>query len=378
MSGLPHEAYLACMAGLPQVGPSTLRQLAALGPPDQTWSRLCAGQVPLGVVPRHATGPEALRQAWERAAAQVDPSGHWSRLRELGIGVTSLGCPGYPTSLVDDPEAPVVMFHQGDPSLLEGTCVAIVGTRRPTGYGRRIAHQLGSALAAEGISVVSGLALGIDAAAHAGAVGAGAAPIAVVGAGLDAPCPQANRPLARRIAATGLICSEVPVGVRAAPWRFPVRNRIVAAFARVVVVVESAATGGSMSTVEHALRRSRTVLAVPGPIDAGTSAGTNRLIADGAGLCTGVDDVLASLGRSPSTAGVPSEVRRRSHPEGLAGVLLGLLGWRPETPDYLVHASGAGLREVIVALDWLTRHGWVTQQGGFVERLPVAPAPMVP
>jgi DNA processing protein len=224
--------------------------------------------------------------------------------------------------------------------------------------------------------VVSGLALGIDAAAHAGAVGGGAPvapPVAVVGAGLDAPCPSANRPLARRVAASGMVCSEVPLGVPAAPWRFPVRNRIVAALARVVVVVESGATGGSMSTVEHALRRDRTVLAVPGPVGAPTSEGTNRLIADGAGVCTGVDDVLAALGRDVAPPGRGSRPAL-SAPSGLAGRLLDLLGWRPETPDHLVRVSGADPRAVARAVEQLVEVGLVVRRGGFVERC-AGPAP---
>ncbi len=376
MTALPHEAYLACMAGLPWVGPVTLRRLAGLGPVERTWSRLVRGQVPTEVLPPVSVGAAALVRSWARAAGEVDPSRHWDELRAAGVGVTSLGSPGYPAALTEDPDPPVVLFHLGDPSVVAAPCVAVVGTRRPTGYGREVAHTLGAGLSALGVCVVSGLALGIDAAAHAGAVGGGAPvapPVAVVGAGLDAPCPSANRPLARRVAASGMVCSEVPLGVPAAPWRFPVRNRIVAALARVVVVVESGATGGSMSTVEHALRRDRTVLAVPGPVGAPTSEGTNRLIADGAGVCTGVDDVLAALGRDVAPPGRGSRPAL-SAPSGLAGRLLDLLGWRPETPDHLVRVSGADPRAVARAVEQLVEVGLVVRRGGFVERC-AGPAP---
>ncbi len=376
MSGLPHEAYLACMAGLPSVGPATLRRLAALGPVERTWARLRSGRIPGSVLSGSPSGVDLVAR-WSQVARGVDPAQRWAELRSAGVGVTSLGSPGFPDALRSDPDPPVLLFHLGDPGVLVAPRVAIIGTRRPTGYGVRIAHRLASGLASSGVCVVSGLALGIDAAAHAGAVGAldggGAPPVAVVGSGLDAPCPQPNRALARRVAACGMVCSEVPVGVPAAPWRFPVRNRIIAAFADVVVVVESAVTGGSMSTVEHALSRNRTVLAVPGPVDAASSEGTNRLIADGAGTCTGVDDVLAHLdpGRVVAAArpsGPPANPRPL--PGGLAGRLLELLGWRPETVDHLIRASGADPRAFAVALDALADSGWVVRRDGFVERCP--------
>jgi DNA processing protein len=364
---LPHEAHLAAMAGLDLVGPATLRRLAALGDPVETWDHLRNGRLPVSVCAARTEPPRTQIDRWAAQARTIDPADVWTRLRRIGVGVVSLGGPGYPEALRSDPDPPVLLFTLGDPATLDQPCVAVVGTRGATAYGRGVAHDLGRDLAANGVCVVSGLALGIDAAAHAGACRGGAGPAAVVGAGPDRPCPRPNLPLARRVATLGLLCSELPPGVGAQPWRFPVRNRIVAGLSQVVVVVESAATGGSMSTVEHAILRNRTVLAVPGPVDAPTSAGCNALLADGAVVCSGVDDVLAALGGAVRPAGPLPD--HRMAPTGAAAAVLDLLGWRPESVEYLVVASGLPIRSLVGELERLERAGWVVRRDGFVERL---------
>ena len=376
---LPHEAYLAAMSTLDGLGPATLRRLAALGDPADTWTALRRGTLRgAGANAVWVGGPRAggVRAGsvdrfdeWRLAAQRIDPGRLWEQLRHHDVGVASIGTAGYPPQLIDDPDPPVLVFHLGDLRVLERPRVAIVGTRRATGYGLEVAHHLGRGLAEVGVCVVSGLALGIDAAAHAGACsGDGAGPAAVVAAGLDAPCPVANRALARRVASCGLVVSEVPVGVSAQPWRFPVRNRIIAALAQVVVVVESADRGGSMSTVEHAAVRDRTVLAVPGPVGAPSSAGTNALIADGAGVCTSIEDVLVALGLAAVPAGRAPSVDPRPEPTGVASSVLEALGWRPESIEFLVGRVGLSVQAVAAAVGWLEVNGWVTLAGGFVER----------
>jgi len=323
--------------------------------------------------------------AWPDAARAIDPLRRWDEWRRAGIGVVSLGQPGYPSCLVDDPEPPLVLFHRGDLDVLAARRVAVVGTRRATGYGRRIANDLGRRLAESGVCVVSGLALGIDAAAHRGAVavsadiGVGrAGPVAVVAGGVDAPGPVTNADLARDVVARGVVLSEVAPRTAPAPWRFPVRNRILAGLAEIVVVVESAETGGSMSSVEEAERRGRTVLAVPGPVDSPASAGTNRLIADGAGVCAGVDDVLLALGWKTSDGG-PGTVRpggrpaaptdSRRTPDGDAAVVLDLLGFSPVPIETLSREVGLDLGRLSVALGELESMGWAERNGPFVERI---------
>jgi DNA processing protein len=204
----------------------------------------------------------------------------------------------YPDSLRDAADAPWALIGRGDPSLLDGlerfATVTIVGARRATSYGREIARELGRELATAGMVVVSGLAFGIDACAHRGALDAGRT-IAVLGCGPDTAYPAAHRSLWRRICETGLVISEFPPG--AAPWRwtFPARNRIMAALAGMTVVVEGAARSGSLITADLAADLGRDLGAVPGPVTSRASAGPNNLLAGGACLVRDAQDVLDAM-----------------------------------------------------------------------------------
>jgi DNA processing protein len=374
---LPHEAYLAALASLKDVGPGRLRWLLTLGSPEQAWHRLRQGE-PLSPPRRLRLERDELTE-WRTQARTIRPAAIWQTCIDHRIGVVSLGAPGYPAALADDHRPPVVLFHRGDPDVLDAPRVAVIGTRRATGYGLRMAERLGRELAEAGVVVVSGLALGIDAAAHRGAVSVqGAAPVGVVGGGLDDPCPSRNRTLAEQVATRGALLSEVPPGVPAAPWRFPVRNRILAALAQVVVVVESAAAGGSMHTVREALARDRTVLAVPGPVDSRSSQGCNLLLSEGAHPCLSTDDVLVALGlparpdsgggRVESAAG-GAAVDPRPAPRPDAAAVLDELGWRPSTIEQLAARTGLDFRRLSVAVGELESAGWVSRAGGWVERV---------
>jgi len=369
---VPHEAHLGALAALPYLGATSLRTLLAEGTPAEVWERVRRGRLGAAVTARLPPAVRAAAAEWPAAAQQIDPEAMWRRWRRAGIGVVSLGSPGYPSCLAEDPEPPVVLFHRGDPDVLARPRVAIIGTRRSTAYGRRVAHSMGRDLAAAGVCVVSGLALGIDAAAHRGAVGTdGVGPAAVVGGGVDAPGPATNAELAREVIDRGVVLSEVPPGTPPAPWRFPVRNRILAGLAQVVIVVESAAAGGSMLTVEQAQLRGRSVLAVPGPVDSAASEGTNRLLAEGAGVCVDVDDVLMALGFEADVAGFaagpPIEARQR--PDGDAGSVLDALAFVPVPVEALAREVGLDLARLSVALGELERLGWAERRGPFVERV---------
>lgn len=371
---LPHEAYLAALASLDGVGPARMRWLLSLGRPKDVWDRVREGLRPS---PEPALGiTAALRERWRNDARALEPDEVWQRCVDAGVGVVAPGGASYPPALSLDPEPPLVLFHQGDPDVLDAPRVAIIGTRRATGYGLRTAELLGRELAEAGVVVVSGLALGIDAAAHRGAIAVqGAPPAAVVGGGLDAPCPARNLPLAIEVARRGVVLSEVPPGVPAAPWRFPVRNRILAALGQVVVVVESAAAGGSMHTVREALARDRTVLAVPGPIDSRASEGTNLLLSEGAHPCLSTDDVLMALGRpAPSPRdrldrAAPSAAEARPRPGPQAAAVLEQIGWRPATVEQLALRTGLDFRALSAALGDLEATGWIARNGGWVERV---------
>jgi DNA processing protein len=202
--------------------------------------------------------------------------------------------------------------------------VAVVGTRSATPYGAKVAAELGRRLADAEVVVVSGLALGIDAAAHSGALAAGpgaAPPVAVVGTGLDVVYPRQNRALWARVAASGVVLSEAALGTEARPLVFPARNRIIAALADVVVVVESHRAGGSLYTAEAAARRSIPVCAVPGSVFSAASAGTNELLAEGCVPVRDADDVLTAValarqGRGKCGPAPPPAARRTSGPDG--------------------------------------------------------------
>lgn len=205
--------------------------------------------------------------------------------------------PGYPETLrlIEDP--PKVLFIEGD--LLPGdrVAVALVGTRAPTSQGRLIAFEMARDLAGAGMTVVSGLAMGIDAAAHRGALEAGGRTIACLGTGVDVPYPRLNTALFQKIPLRGALVSEYEPGTGALPFRFPQRNRIISGMSLGVVVVEAGEKSGALITAGWALKQGRPVMAVPGSPKSGASAGSNRLIQDGAYLVTSALDVLSFLGR---------------------------------------------------------------------------------
>ena len=200
----------------------------------------------------------------------------------------------YPKSLSELYDPPIGLYWKGD-YVVERPCIAIVGTRRATLYGRKVAKRFGSELARMGFCVVSGMARGTDTAAHEGALEAGGPTLAVFGCGMDIIYPPENLELSREIAKKGALLSEFPFGRRADRQTFPMRNRVVAGICEAVIVVESAAAGGSMITARFAGEQGRQLMAVPGRIDQSSSDGCHQLIRDGATMVTSVDDVLEEL-----------------------------------------------------------------------------------
>lgn len=232
-------------------------------------------------------------------------------LARLGGSVLMRGDAAYPVSLDQLPQPPACLFALGRLDLLSLPAAAVVGTRPATPYGERVARELGRAIAAAGGVVVSGLARGIDAAAHRGALEAGGATVAVLGTGVDIAYPPAHRALQAQIAELGLLLSEEPPGERAGPGAFPKRNRIIAALASGVIVVEAGERSGALITAAHAMELERWVAAVPGPIDAPQSSGPNALLRDGAQVVADVADALALLHLTPP-------VRTRALPDSPA------------------------------------------------------------
>ena len=364
MGKLPMEAWLVALASLPAVGPARLRALLATGSPAAVWTRL---QGPPSPELMQVAGKHDLYEQWRRTAVSLDVDRLWARHREHGVGVAALGTPGYPSALSHDMDPPAVVFHMGDPQVVAGPRVAIVGTRRCTRYGSDVAFELGRDLASAGVGVVSGLALGIDAAVHAGALDARTAPpIGVVGNGMDRAYPERNRALWRAVADQGVLLGEAPLGAPPEQWRFPARNRIIAALADVVVVVESHASGGSMHTVAEAAARDRAVMAVPGPVRSSASDGCHELLADGCAPCRDVDDVLLALGMSGAEA-VPLD--SRPDPDRVGRQVLDALGWQPADAEQIKGRTDLTMAEVAGAVEELRAAGWVAVSGRWIERV---------
>jgi len=369
-SALPAEAWAAALAGLPSMSPARLLALVRCWPPDVAWARIADGSITdepalVAAMGRRATH---LLERWRRASTTHDVGGQWLEIVRKGVGVAAIGSGAFPSALGGDVEPPAVLFWRGDPSAISGPRVAIVGTRAATRYGIDVAFELARDLAASGVAVVSGLARGIDGAAHSGALrGAAGPPIAVVGSGLDVVYPADHGPLWREVERKGVVLSEAPLGAPPLPWRFPARNRLIAALADAVVVVESRVRGGSMHTVDEAVRRGRPVYAVPGPVRSTASAGTNRLLADGAQPACDASDVLLGLGLTPALRRTMRDDRPR--PDDGDAIVLDGLGWQPSSLDQLALRTGVDLGSLSVSLARLSASGWVRESDGWYERV---------
>jgi DNA processing protein len=277
---------------------------------------------------------------------------------------------GYPISLraLGD-RAPTELHGAGDPAVVTGldhdATVTVVGSRRSSSYGRRVAERLGRDLASAGITVVSGMAWGIDSAAHRGALAAGGPTIAVLAGGPDIAYPRSAARLHREILAAGAAIAERPPGTRPERWSFPVRNRIMAALASLVVVVEAADPSGSLITAREAGEMGREVGAVPGQVGMATAAGTNGLLADGAAVIRCAEDVLDRL------AGVGARVMRRPGRalDPQLARALALVEAGAATPDALALAGGLAPHDAAVALARLELLGYVSADAaGAYER----------
>jgi DNA processing protein len=267
---------------------------------------------------------------------------------------------GYPRRLhrLSDAAPLLLLRGEGDAALLERPCVAIVGSRAASAYGLEVASELGKALARAGVVVVSGLARGVDAAAHEGALLAGGPTVAVQACGPEIVYPAQHRGLARRIRATGLVLTEMPPGTPPRAPYFPLRNRLISGLSRVVVVVEARRRSGSLITARHALDQGVDVMAVPGAVGVATSEGPNRLLAEGARPCLGAADVLEELGieapeppASPSAPAVPLSGEGRRIVASLAAC--------PESRDALALRLGLSAQSLAVHLLALELEGHV-------------------
>lgn len=298
-----------------------------------------------------------------------------------GRHVLALGEPGYPDLLSRIPDPPLLLYIRGQARLLDGPALAIVGSRNASAQGRANAEAFAEALSGAGLCIVSGLALGIDAAAHEGALRRCGGTVAVVGTGPDQAYPPRNRTLCERIAADGCIVSEYPVGTPPLPGNFPKRNRIISGLAAGVLVVEAAAQSGSLITARQAAEQGRDVFAIPGSIHATLAKGCHALIREGAKLVDTAQHVLEALAQSPllalQAARLPApdisltDIKIDNGPGSDAdAALLDGLGHDPVEPDVLLARLGWSPGELSARLLVLELAGRVERlPGGLVQRI---------
>ena len=325
-------------------------------------------------------GPlEAILGRWPdpvealRAIGAEAPPGLAGTLTRRGTRVLLASEGGFP--ITDDvPRRPPVLLVEGDrPGAFDAPRVAIVGTRAATPHGLADARHLGAFLAAAGVTVVSGMAIGVDGEAHLGALsvveaggGGVAGPVGVLATGLDVVYPRRHQALFDRVRRSGVLVSECPFGTRPEPGRFPVRNRIIAALGDAVVVVEATLKGGSRITAERALEYGRPVFAVPGSRRNPSAAGCNALIADGAHPLLDPSDILLALGMTPGARrGWSTPSPKRSLSSSATTVHRALAG-EPAHPDELSARTGLPLDQLAVALEELVDAGCVERSRGFV------------
>ena len=353
------------LALVPEVAGNARRyhDLLRLGPPAdlfETSRRALAGDVGEETA-RGVTGFDWRQAARQQAAAAA----------RCGARLVLLGDPEYPASLRPIDLPPPFLLVRGEILREDGLAMAIVGSRRGTPYGLRMAERLGADLGGRGVTVVSGLARGVDTAAHRGALDAGGRTLAVLGSGVDVVYPPENRGLAAEVVKAGAVVSQFPMGTAPLPYHFPARNRVIAGLTLGTVVVEAAERSGALITARLAGELGREVYAVPGNVSSAGSQGTNSLIQDGAKLVQGWEDVVAEWPREWRGALRPLPARGPSaEPEtGAAGepgerAILALLGDEPVAVDAVVERSRLSSGQVSAGLMALELRGLVRRIAG--------------
>jgi DNA processing protein len=339
-----------------------IREQAAAEPND---SPFAAGRGVLpAVLARCGLPPDALDaeavEARERATLALRAA------QPAGIAPLAWDDPAFPILLSCICDPPPVLWTKGSASLLGRPMVAIVGSRAATSYALDVAHRLGEELAARGVVVVSGLARGVDSAAHRGCLAGGGPTVAVLGSGLDRIYPAANEPLARQVADNGCIISELGPGAPPLPEHFPLRNRIISGISLAVVVVEASEKSGSLITARCALEQGRDVLAVPGNVLSGRNRGSHALLKDGAKVVESADDILDGLGWPAAGTSGPSSPKSL-HSDNLLSRMEAGEVYRLDDLMELTGVSGTRLLPRLMELELA---GLVTNTGsGFSRRL---------
>jgi len=346
----------------PGVGAGSQRQLlAAFGLPENIYA---AGHSALAAV----VGSPIARTVLEHdTAAAVDGALAWAD--EPGNNVITLGDPLYPAALLEIPDPPVLLYVKGDPALLSRQSIAVVGARSATPQGEANAEAFATVLSQGGLGIVSGLALGIDAAAHRGGLAGPGSTVAVIGTGADRIYPARNAALARRIAEAGAIVSEYPLGTAPLAHNFPRRNRLIAGLAKGVLVVEAALKSGSLITARLAIDCGREVFAIPGSIHSPVARGCHQLIRDGAKLVESAEDILEELRLDTCRTAAPAVPAMEPDDDENAPVIASL-GHDPVDMDTLVQRTSLTPEALYAILLTLELEGRVSRlPGGRFQRL---------
>jgi DNA processing protein len=332
--------------------------------PSWSWlsiaERLRAGDRPAAVIDRlmatHWPGdPDQRSAVYARAHAAID------RAHAQRITPVAWNDPVYPIALTTIVDPPPVLWTRGTPAAFDAPAVAIVGARAASAYGLSVAERLAADLAARGLAIVSGLARGVDSAAHRGAMSAGGVTLGIMGSGVDVIYPPEHASLAREMQQHGAVVSELVPGTPPLPQFFPLRNRIISGLSRAVVVIEAGEKSGSLITARCALEQGRDVLAVPGNVLSGRNRGAHALLKDGAKIVESADDILEEL-RMPSVGCEPR--RDESASAGQDPILACLTQGEPSDLDAIAERSGLTTARLLPRLFELELQGAVARIGG--------------
>jgi len=348
--------YWVGFSRVPGIGPIRLRALLDhFGDIRQAWDASTATLRALGFDRRTI-------ESFSTQRARLDLSAELGRVFELGVSVMTWDSPDYPSLLMSIADPPPVLYVKGELLPRDEWALAVVGTRRATVYGREATRAFVSGLAPGGVTIISGLARGIDTHAHQIALEAGGRTVAVLGRGVDIIYPAQNRNLAQRIVENGALVSEYPLGTKPEGGNFPRRNRIISGLSLGVLVVEGSKRSGAMITADYAAEQGREIFAVPGNITCRNAAGPNQLIQQGAKLVTTIGDVLEELNLTMVVE--QAEAREIIPDNETEAVLLSHLSPVPIHVDELGRAAGLPISEVASTLTLMELKGKVRQVGG--------------
>ena len=329
--------------------------LNAFGDLETAWKASLFDLAGAGLSPKLAERVVKMR-------ASVDLDDFVAKAEAAGIRILTWRDDEYPSHLKEIDQPPPVLYLRGNITAEDDWSVAIVGTRAVTPYGRQVTEELATVLAHNGVTIVSGLARGVDAVAHSAAIKAGGRTLAVLGSGVDRIYPPENRPMAEKIWARGAVVSDYAPGTPPESANFPPRNRIISGLSMAVVVIEAGDTSGALITAEFAAEQGRDVFAIPGNIYAPQSKGTNRLLRNGAKTLLTPQDVLEALDLTRNVE--RREIRKVLPADTTEATLLDMLGAEPVHVDEIRNRAGLPIEKVSSALTMMELKGMVRQVGG--------------